>query len=166
MYSLGSIVFLGTLAYFSARWYIHLYGDLGFSSILFTLLNGVETAESSLIEGYLKNAFVPCLLVTFLLFFAVNLPGNVHLDLIIRNRKHLKLFPPSKRFVRLGSLLIAVAMLGRGADLAGFPRWVKARAQQTTIYQDEYATPNAENVFFSGEKRNLIYIWCFGSLCG
>lgn len=153
------LIFLGTLVYFSARWYIRAYGDMGFSSILFTLLNGIQTTAGSLIGEWLKNALVPCLLVMLVLTLVLILPDAAHIDLVVKNRKHFRLFPFSKKLVRIGGMVAAAAMLWCGADLAGFPRWLKERSQQTTIYQDEYVAPNAENVVFAGEKRNLIYIY-------
>ena len=35
------LIFLGSLAHYSAKWYISTYGDVGFDSILFTLFGGL-----------------------------------------------------------------------------------------------------------------------------
>ena len=53
------LVTLGFVALFAALWYIRVYGDIGFDTILYTLLNDVGGVQSGLVTGYLLEGFLP-----------------------------------------------------------------------------------------------------------
>ena len=51
------LLFLGGICYFSARWYTYLYGDMGFNSVLVTLLSGVNGVESTIMESFFPVSY-------------------------------------------------------------------------------------------------------------
>lgn len=153
------LIFLGTLAYYSAKWYIETFGDIGFEAVLFTILNGAQTSADSMIKAYLEEALVLSLGITLLISFALIFPSRVHVYLTIKDRKRLTLYPFHERLVAIVAVSIFAVYSIQGASIFGLSDWLKMKAQQTTIYQDEYVFPNEENVVFEGEKRNLIYIY-------
>ncbi len=153
------LIFLGTLAYYSAKWYAHVYGDVGFEAVLFTMLNGAQKSESSIILSYLKGALAPCLCATLLLCIVLMVRSKERIVLTIKGRWKLRLFPFSDIGTAGIAVIISAALLAQGASTFGLSDWLKMKGQQTTIYRDEYVAPTAENVVFEGEKRNLIYIY-------
>jgi len=153
------LIFLGTLAYYSAKWYIGTFGDIGFEAVLFTILNGAQTSADSLITAYLRKALVPTLGITVLISLMLIFPNRIHIYLIIKGRKRLTLFPFREGGIAIGVILISAALLIQGASIFGLSDWLKMQTQQTTIYQDEYVFPSEENVVFEGRKRNLVYIY-------
>ena len=67
------LLFLGCLAFFSARWYITEFGDTGFDSILYTLFSEMSGTDSAVIRNFLMTALLPALVafvVLTLLFWA------------------------------------------------------------------------------------------------
>ena len=49
------LLFLGFLCYYSARWYLSLYGSLDFNAILFTLLSGLGGLEQSILVNFFRQ---------------------------------------------------------------------------------------------------------------
>lgn len=156
-------LFIGLLAYLSAKWYSRVFGDIGFEAVLFTLLNGVEGSADSMIDEYLKGSLYPSFCITLAVFlvliFLLGISVKAHICLIVNERYKLTIFPLPERLVTFGILAVSVIFLIRGANIFGLSDWLKMKREQTTIYQDEYVVPSVKNVIFNGEKRNLIYIY-------
>lgn len=123
------------------------------------MLNGAEKAEGSIILSYLKGALAPCLCATLLLCVMLMVRSGERVVLTIKARRKLRLFPFSDLCAAGIAVILSAALLAQGASIFGLSEWLKMKGQQTTIYQDEYVAPTAENVVFEGEKRNLIYIY-------
>ena len=68
----GLFLLIGAFAYFSAQWYITVFGDTGFDSILSTLTAGVGGTSGDLVVKFLLCALLPALifsgLITVILF--------------------------------------------------------------------------------------------------
>ena len=64
-------LFTGFWCFFSARWFVNIYGRIGFDSILYTLNASLEGLETELLNQYLLKALLPSLLTTCLAVFAV-----------------------------------------------------------------------------------------------
>ena len=69
---IGTAVFLtlllliGFLCFFAARWFVTVYGRIGFDSILFTLQSSLDGVQSDLITSFLLGAALPTLICTAL----------------------------------------------------------------------------------------------------
>ena len=101
---------IGFACFFSARWYISVCGDLGFDSIIYTLMAGLGGVASNLINDYLLKALVPIVICTVL----------VALLLFVKLPKKLKL--PSW-ILRAAVLVLTVVLIVNAAvtvDLIGY----------------------------------------------
>ena len=48
--------------FFAARWYFLTYGDIGFESIMFTMLSGLNGVQSGLVSDYIVKGLIPTVL--------------------------------------------------------------------------------------------------------
>ena len=143
------ILFLGFLSFFSAWWYKDLYGNVGFDSILFTLLSELNGVQTGLLWDYLLKGLLPCILVwavfSFLLFVPI--------------KKVKPLIPLKPIFNRIIASVLAIALIVGAAFLVHLPSWAVAKFYRTTLFEDEFVDPNSVDISFPSEKRNLIYIF-------
>ena len=143
------LLFLGCLAFFSARWYITEFGDTGFDSILYTLFSEMSGTDSAVIRNFLLTAILPALaaFVVLVLFFWAK-RGNGE-----------RFYPFTKKRARILSLVLSCVMLLSAAVTVDLPGYLYYVSQQSTIYQEEYVDPLQAEITFPEEKRNLIYIF-------
>lgn len=141
-------LFVGSLCFFSARWFVTTYGRLGFDSVLFTLTAELGGVQSGLVLRYLLLALFPCLLVTAL--------GSLFL---LRTRKAGKYQIPQRS---IGAALL-IFLLSIGLFL--FSAWdielFDYLIHQTTnskLYEKHYVDPASTTITFPEKKRNLVYI--------
>ena len=59
----GILLFVAVLALLSAIWYINMYGNVGFSAIVFTLTTNNESVEKGIINSYLLKALLPTVII-------------------------------------------------------------------------------------------------------
>ena len=143
------LLFLGCIAFFSARWYINEFGDTGFDSILYTLFSEMSGTDSAVIMNFMTTALLPALVafvVLTLLFWAKRGNGD-------------RFYPFTKKRARIISLVLSGVMLLSAAMTVDLPGYIYYVSQQSTIYQDEYVDPLKAEITFPEEKRNLIYIF-------
>ena len=143
------LLFLGCLAFFSARWYITEFGDTGFDSILYTLFSEMSGTDSAVIRNFLLTAILPALaaFVVLVLFFWAK-RGNGE-----------RFYPFTKKRARILSLVLSCVMLLSAAVTVDLPGYLYYVSQQSTIYQEEYVDPLQAEITFPEQKRNLIYIF-------
>ncbi len=153
------LAFVAFVAFFAARWYIKIYGDVGFDSILFTLTNDMGATDKGLIDSFFKEAFWPAVFWTVplctLLFFTCK---KKLLVLPIKDKKFC-LYPFNKWFSAAVSLVISIILIFNAARTAKLDEYLKFLMQQTKIYESEYADPNDVKITFPETRRNLIYIY-------
>ena len=146
------------LALFAALWYIRVYGDRGFDSVLFTLTGGMSGVHTELVISYLTGGLFPAVASTFLVCLFLFYKGEKPLWCIPFRKKKIQIFP----FVRWVAAILAVAIslpvLWVAADQVGLPEYVEAQATVSDLYQKEYRDPNKVKITFPEKKRNLIYI--------
>ena len=53
-----ALLVLSFVCYYAARWYIAIYGNLGFDSILYTLTAGLDGVESGLVSSFINHALI------------------------------------------------------------------------------------------------------------
>ena len=143
------LLFLGCLAFFSARWYITEFGDTGFDSILYTLFSEMSGTDSAVIRNFMTTALLPGLVA----FVALTLL------LWAKRGNGDKFYPFTKKRARIVSLVLSLVMLGSAAATVDLPSYIAYVSQQSTIYQEEYVDPLKAKITFPEEKRNLIYIF-------
>lgn len=152
------LIFVGFLAYYSAKWYADTYGQLGFEAILYTLLADLGGVESTLIYKYVRSALIPSLFWTALLCPVLFGAWRKKLMLVFPKRK-LQLFPMRPVVSLVLTLAISGSFFYRGAETAQFWDYIKNLGKQSTLYTDHYQDPATADITFPQEKRNLIYIF-------
>ena len=143
-------LFVAFWCYCSARWFVNVYGNTGFDSIVYTLSSSLGGTEPELLKDYLIHGLLPCLcgtvLSVFLLFFCPRL----------KNGKF--------RRGRFGKgavavcILLSLALIAVAAYDSGFADYVVDQLSDTPLYETYYVDPGSVRITFPEQKRNLIYI--------
>ena len=145
------ILFPAFLAFFSARWFVSIYGRIGFDSILYTLSSSLEGVESELLIRYLLNALIPALLSTALILY-----------LLFRVPRKKKGKYQAGHCTGKGALTVCIFLALILVCIAAFDcelmDYVVDQLSDTTLYESYFVDPNAVTITFPEEKRNLIYI--------
>ena len=151
IYPCALMLFTAFLGFFSARWFVTVYGRIGFDSILYTLNSGLSGTEPELLIRYLLMALLPGLgataLCIYLVFF---LPGKKHgkYDNGSRTRKGAVWF----------CLLLSLILLCIAAFDCDVPGYIADQLSDSPLYEAYYADPDSVTITFPEQKRNLIYI--------
>ena len=138
---------LSFLCFFSANWYVSVYGRIGFDSVLFTLTSDLGGVQSGLIVKYLLNAALPTVLCTAVLGFLLFFPW-----------KTIRFLPPKRWICATISLALSVVLLVHGLWNVELPQYIIAQMQSSAIFETEYRDPNRVSITFPEQKRNLVYI--------
>ncbi len=137
------LVFVGSLCYYSAEWYIQAFGDTGFDSILFTLFSEKGGVSEEVMEGFYRTSLDPALKAT-----GIALAVFVLVALLTRWSWYLT-----------GIALVACTVLCvNAANTVDLPQYLKDYANATQLFETEYVYPEKTEITFPEEKRNLIYI--------
>ena len=144
-------VFIGFLSFFSARWFVNLYGRIGFDSILYTLTASLGGVQSGLILRYLLTALLPTLACTvlvavFLIFQPWRRQGKYQTG---TGKKPLPLIIP---------LILSLVLTVYAAFDVELVDYLLNQNRVSDLYEEEYVDPNSVEITFPEEKRNLIYI--------
>ena len=144
-------LFLAFLSFFSARWFVNVYGRIGFDSILYTLSSSLGGLEPELLTQYLLKALLPCVLFTaFVVIIVFFLP-----------RKKCGKYEHGRQRLT-GSvilcILLALILLCVAAFDCGLVEYAVDQLSDTPLYETYYADPGSVKITFPDSKRNLIYI--------
>lgn len=143
--ALCGLLFLAFLCFFSAKWYVDIYGRIGFDSVLYTLTSSLGGVQSGLILKYLAGGALPAVLSTagicILLFFL---------------QKSKPLF---KRWIAVSiSITLSLGLLIHAAFNVELVDYLIAKAQDSMLFTTDYKDPDQISIRFPEKKRNLIYI--------
>ncbi len=145
------LLLLAFVCFFSVRWYVSVYGRIGFDSVLFTLTASLGGLQSDLILSYLKGGALPALLwwaaVCALLFFPWQKWGV-----------KLRFFPLHRYLSAAVALALSLSLLVYAAFDVELVDYIYHMYNKTELYQDEYRDPADVQITFPEQKRNLIYI--------
>ena len=155
---MGFFVVLSFLALFSARWYINTYGDLGFDSVLYTLLANMNGVQSDLLSSWAKFTLPATVLFSAPALALVFFRSRRKIVLRINTRK-LRLFPLHKAVSVFVSIALCAGLLFGAAQTVKLDAYIAGLSQVSTIYEDEYRDPATVEITFPEQKRNLIYIY-------
>lgn len=155
----GILLFVAVLALLSAIWYINMYGNIGFSAIVFTLTTNNESVEKGIIVSYLLKALLPTVIIYVLTMILIWWkPKKTVLIKDIKKNKSYKLFPLSNKAASLVSVFLIVALLLSAAFTVSLPQYVVSVLNKTRFYEYEYIEPDNVEIKFPEEKRNVVYI--------
>lgn len=141
---------LGFLCFFSAAWYVRVYGRIGFDSILYTLTASLTGLQSGIIQSYVTGAALPALLCT-----AVS--GLLLLRSAPLFRK-IRLFSMPYWLRCTLCILITLLLIVHAAFNVQLVDYIYSRHTASSIYEYEYHAPENTTISFPEQKRNLVYI--------
>ena len=137
------LLFISYLCFFAARWFVTVYGRIGFDSILFTLQSSLSGVQSDLVKSYLLRGALPTVLCTIL---------SCAILLILRTL-------PLRGLVSiLTSIALSLGLLGYAAVDVELTDYIADSLFAGNLYEDEYVDPASVQITFPEEKRNLVYI--------
>ena len=140
---LTCLLLVSFLCFFAARWFVTVYGRIGFDSILFTLQSSMDGVQSDLVRSFLLRAALPCAVCTGL---------SCAILLLLRQ------LPVRGRISILGSVVLALGLSGYAAVDVELTDYVWDTLTHSELYQDEYVDPDTVRITFPEEKRNLVYL--------
>ena len=144
------LVFVAFMCFFSARWFVSVYGRIGFDSIIFTLTASLGGVQSGLIIQYLLKALLPCLVCT----------AAVTLLLIVQpwNKRSRYQASHHRRLPLVIPVALSIGLVVFAAFDVQLVDYLINQKTDSEIYDVYYADPDETNITFPEEKRNLIYI--------
>lgn len=145
------ILFLAFLSFFAARWYVNVYGRIGFDSVLFTLSASLGGVQSDLVTNFIKGAALPAFLLWAVACLAM-FPSWM------KKRIKLRFFPLRWGVACALCGVLSLGLLTYAAFDVELVDYVIHMFSKTELYNDEYRDPNTVEITFPEEKRNLIYI--------
>ena len=137
------LLFIAFACFFAARWFVAVYGRIGFDSILFTLQSSLSGVQSDLVRSYLLGGLMPALICTAL---------SCAILLVLRK------LPVRRMISFVTAIALSAGLLGYAAVDVELVDYVHGMFFPTNLYEDEYVDPDTVSVTFPEEKRNLIYI--------
>ena len=151
------LLLIAYLCFFSAKWYVDVYGRIGFDSVLYTLASGTEAVSADLISDYLLGGALPALIwwSGSLLFLFFPIKQVLRLKLFSKERR---IFPLSPTVARIVGLVLSLGLIVYAAWNVELIDYINAQIQGTELYQKEYRDPKEVQITFPEEKRNLVYI--------
>lgn len=155
---LSVLLFVAFLSFYSARWYADTYGQLGFDSILYTLLSDLNGVESDLVSAYLSSALYPALYwsIPLCLVLFIYPPKKLIFEILPLFR--VRLFPIPRLISCVTSLLLSISLITYAAESVQLLEYLKFISKESSVFQNDYQDPEETNIVFPEEKRNLIYI--------
>ena len=146
-----AVLFIGSLCFFSGRFYVSTFGRLGFDSVLYTLSSGLGGVQSGQITRYILLGFLPSVFFTGLMIWLLQRPW-------LRSQGKYESRTPSRALLYWCSILLALGMTIFAAFDVELVAYVLHQNADSGIYKAAYADPDNVKVTFPEEKRNLIYI--------
>ena len=137
------LLFFAYLIFFAARWFVTVYGRIGFDSILFTLQSSLSGVQSDLIRSYLLGGLLPAVLCTAL-SCAILL--------------YLRTLPVRGLVSILTTAALCVGLIGYAAVDVELTDYIADAIWPGSLYEEEYVSPDSVEITFPEKKRNLIYI--------
>ena len=126
------------LCFFAARWFVTVYGRIGFDSILFTLKSSLSGVQSDLVQSFLLRAALPTAICALLSFFLLKLTR--------------------RGIAALLAVALSLGLMAFAAVDVELTDYVLDLLRTTQLYEDHYADPDTVAITFPEEKRNLVYI--------
>lgn len=150
------LIFSGSLSYFSAKWTIDYFGNVGIEEILYTLSQPLEGSDKGQIYSFLLGPLLSSCILTSSIMLLVYFLGNrlkTSKNKFFKSNKKIYLFlATSFIFFSCGLVL--------GANQFGFKNIKSYFFEKSTLYENYFVDPEETKITFPENKRNLIYIFC------
>lgn len=156
------LLFLATCCFLSAGWYLKVYGNLRFESILYTLFSAMNGVEKGLVFSFIAGALVPSLCVTVFVILILFPPIKSGGGIVLRRKNSLRftIYPFSKKVSVICCLTISVALVVSAAIRVDLTNYITySLATESVLFEENFVDPTSVNIVFPEKKQNLIYIY-------
>ena len=153
------LILLGFLSFFSARWYIPVYGDMGFASVIYTLTVNLGGVQSGLVSAYMQGAALPAALCTAVICIVLLWQPPRSLVMTLCKRIRIRLYPFGKLLRSLCALLLSALLVVSAAQSVGLPQYIADQRDRSVLYETVYVDPADADIRFPDEKKNLVFIF-------
>ena len=150
------LIFVGSLSYFSAKWTIDYFGNVGIEEILYTLSQPLEGTDKGQINSFLLGPLLTSVTLTSSIMLVVYFLENrlkASKNKVLKSNKKIYVF-----------LMISFIFLGcglaLGANQFGFKNIKNYFFEKSTLYENYFVDPKETKITFPEKKRNLVYIFC------
>ncbi len=147
-----------TLLACSATWYINLYGNVGFDSVIYSLIAGTRGINKDVLVKYILQALLPAIAITLLLMFFLYAKTKKHLKLKFKSNKTVTIYPFQRTVSFILALCISFGLFIFAITKVELASELVLAVQTTKFYEEEYVDPNTVNIEFPEKKQNLIFI--------
>lgn len=137
------LLLIAYVCFFAARWFVTVYGRIGFDSILFTLQSSLSGVQSDLVKSYLLSGLLPAVVCTAL---------SCAVLLVLRR------LPVRGVISIVTAIALSMGLLGYAAVDVELTDYIYGLFFPTKLFEDEYVDPGTVSITFPEEKRNLVYI--------
>ncbi len=137
------LLLIAYVCFFAARWFVTVYGRIGFDSILFTLQSSLSGVQSDLVKSYLLSGLLPAVVCTAL---------SCAVLLVLRR------LPVRGVISIVTAIALSMGLLGYAAVDVELTDYIHGLFFPTKLFEDEYVDPDTVSITFPEEKRNLVYI--------
>jgi len=158
----GVVIVLVAVSFFlnfAGQWYVDVYGNLGFDSVIYTIFSDLGGVESNLIESFLEAVLPKTVSWSALVCIPLFFYARKKIVLKLFDRFSIRIYPVNRILAACVGIILSVSLLSYAAVNVELVEYIKNLAGLTMIYQTEYADPKTTQVTFPEEKRNLIYIY-------
>ncbi len=155
----GILLFIGALLACAASWYIKVYGDVGFDSILFTLFADMDGVNQGIVWRFIFGVVFPALVIAALLMVGLFIKLKKPFELATKKGKKIRIFPFNKIICVVLSVAIACGLTVFAANKSGLFRYLRLSTQETEIYEKKFIDPKTAKIEFPKDKQNLIIIF-------
>lgn len=157
-------VFLSVLLIESAKWLKIVYGDIEFSTVVYQMLSPLKGTEHGIVYQYITECVPPVLLWTCILVTTIILNNCILSRLSLKctvsfGAGHKLRIQSKKPLYPCVVIVVLLIVLYTEADKVGCIDFLKDTASKSTLYEDEYISPDDIEILFPEEKRNMILIY-------
>ena len=146
IYICGALLLVSFLCFFAARWFLSVYGQIGFDAVLFTLRSSLGGVELELVLSFLFLGMLPALLL------------GIVTNLLLFGKKRLKFFRFRSGASVVLSLVLSVTLLCSAAIAVELDDHIYDALVESELFENHYVDPDTVEITFPEEKRNLVYI--------
>ena len=142
----GALLVVSFLCFFAARWFLSVYGQIGFDAVLFTLQSSLGGVEMELVLSFLFLGLLPALVL-----------GCIT-NLILFSKTHFRFFRARSGVSIALSLVLSVTLLCSAAVAVELDEHIYDTLTDGYLFENHYVDPDTVEITFPEEKRNLVYI--------
>ena len=153
----GAVLVVSFLCFFAARWFLSVYGQIGFDAVLFTLQSSLGGVETELVVSFLFLGLFPALLLGGIACILLFTQSSKKLTIPFGKRR-FSIFPFRSGVAICLSLTLSAVLLCSAAVAVELDDHIYDTLTDGHLFENHYVDPDTVEITFPEEKRNLVYI--------